>query len=79
MKTTEQQLTRWTQQVAALRSHYDWLLFFSVPKLLTLYKLLAVDDVFHNLDAIVHEISFLSHNDEDTRAAVRAHVEVSCF
>ena len=43
------------QCVAELRNQYDWLLFFSVPKLLLLYHLLQDQ----NLEAIVHEISFL--------------------
>ena len=43
-----------------LRNQYKWLLFFSVPKLLLLYHLLQEEKP--NLEAIVHEISFLCFN-----------------
>ena len=52
----------WMECVAELRSQYDWLLFFSVPKLLRLYHLLQEEDL--NLEAIVHEISFLCSNEQ---------------
>ena len=52
----------WMERVAELRSQYDWLLFFSVPKLLCLYHLLQEEDL--NLEAIVHEISFLCSNEQ---------------
>ena len=55
-------LNMWMERVAELRSQYDWLLFFSVPKLLRLYHLLQEEDL--NLEAIVHEISFLCSNEQ---------------
>ena len=56
-------LTEWIQHVAALRNKYDWLLFFKVPKLLLLYHLLTAKDP--NLEAIMHEISFLCSNKQE--------------
>ena len=55
-------LTTWMQSVDELRNQYDWLLFFSMPKLLILYDLLQAER--SNLEAIVHEISFLCSNEQ---------------
>ena len=70
---TEVKLTSWMQCVADLRSQYDWLLFFNVPKLLILYHLLREND---NLEAIVHEISFLCSNEQAALESAREAVEV---
>ncbi len=84
MKDTGKQLTVWTQKVAELRNQYDWLLFFSVPKLLNFYSMLKVVETEEQYDRIVHEISFLCCNDRATRDAVKAsmkvrlHVHTSC-
>ena len=61
----------------SLHEEYGWLLFFSIPKRLTLYKLLASEDVLQQLDRIVHEISFLCHNDSTPRDRFRSQVKVS--
>ena len=63
------------QSVDELRNKYDWLLFFSLPKLLVLYHLLRAEDP--NLEAIVHEISFLCSNEQAAWKGVQAGVEVS--
>ena len=67
-------LTPWKKRVAELRSQYDWLLFFSMPKLLRLYYLLQVEDP--NLEAIVHEISFLCCNEQAALESMWKMVEV---
>ena len=69
-------LATWLQSVDELRTEYDWLLFFSVPKLLTLYHLLQAEDP--NLETIVHEISFLCSNEQAAWKDVCMKVEVSC-
>ena len=68
-------LATWLQSVDELRAKYDWLLFFSVPKLLILYHLLQVEDP--NLETIVHEISFLCSNEQAAWKGVCMKVEVS--
>ena len=69
---TEKMLTNWMQRVAELRSQYDWLLFFSVPKLLLVYHLLQEE----NVEAIVHEISFLCSNEQDAWESAQVEVKV---
>ena len=61
--------------MAELRNQFDWLLFFSVPKLLLLYGLLREEGP--DLEAIVHEISFLCCNEQATWESVRKIVQVS--
>lgn len=62
------------QRVTELRSQYNWLLFFRVPKLLLLYHLLIVEHPY--VEAIVHEISFLFSHDQDAWKSARKMVEV---
>ena len=61
-----------------LRSQYDWLLFFSIPKILRLYKLLSVcnsePEVIYR---IVREISFLCPNNLSTRDMLYGNILVS--
>ena len=63
------------QHVNELRSQYHWLLFFSVPKLLLLYRLLQEKKI--NVEAIVHEISFLCSNEQASWKNAHDLVEVS--
>ena len=63
------------QHVAELRSQYNWLLFFSVPKLLLLYHQLQEENP--SVEAIVHEISFLCSNEQATWKNAHKLVEVS--
>ena len=64
-----------------LRSQYDWLLFFSIPKILRLYKLLSgsEDCEQEEVDKIVCEISFLCQNDVSTRNTLKKIVQVTLF
>lgn len=60
-----------------LRSQFDWLLFFSIPKILRLYKLVSeCEDTSRQLDEIVGEISFLCQNNEATRQNLKLRVQV---
>lgn len=68
-------LDEWMQQVDELRNQYHWLLFFSVPKMLHLYHLLQ--EKRPNVEAIVHDISFLCCNEQATWENTRVMVEVS--
>ena len=68
-------LIKWMDSVDKLRTKYDWLLCFSMPKLLLLYHLLQAEDP--NLDAIMHEISFLCSNEPGDWEGIQVEVEVS--
>lgn len=76
VKDTEKQLAVWMQRVTELRNQYDWLLFFSVPKLLTIYSMLKSAEPENQFDQIVQEISFLCNNDQATRDAIKARMKV---
>lgn len=77
---TESQLTAWASTVTKLRSKYDWLLFFSVPKQLLLYQLIHKWDEENTeecVDMIVKEVMFLVTNDPMTRQELRERIEVT--
>ncbi len=77
VRETEVNLESWKKRVTELRSQYDWLLFFSIQKILRLYKLVSVCEERHEqLDEIVAEISFLCKNDEATRQNLKQRVKV---
>ena len=78
VKETEAALESWKKRVAELRNQYRWLLFFSIPKILYLYKLLSSseDGEPELLDKIVCEISFLCQNDQSSRDALKRSVQV---
>ena len=71
----EKMLTIWTKHLNELRSQHDWLLFFSMPKLLLLYHLIRKEAP--NLEAIVHEISFLCSNEQAAWKSTHELVKVS--
>ena len=58
-----------------LRNQYKWPLFFSMQKLLLLYHLLEEENP--NLEAIVHEISFLFSNTQEAWESALKMVKVS--
>ena len=78
VRETEVILTMWTHKVANLRKEFSWLLFFSLPKLLRLYRLLSEEQ--ENMDVhlkrIVHEISFLCVNNAEVRKRMKTKVQV---
>ena len=77
VRETEINLDSWKKRVTELRSNYDWLLFFSIQKILRLYKLVSVCEGRHEqLHEIVAEISFLCQNDEATRQNLKQRVKV---
>ena len=63
-----------------LRSQYEWLLFFSVPKLLLVYQLMQgwneEEEEEGCLDQLVREIMFLITNDSTTRENLQENIEV---
>lgn len=65
----------WEQEVSELRSQYAWLLYFSIPKMLLLFKLLKSRS--QSIDAIVHEVSFIVYNQKVETTELRQGVLVS--
>ena len=53
---------------------YDKLLFFSIPKILSLHKVLVVTDV--SIDKIVQEIGFLFKNDPEATGKLKTAIKV---
>ncbi len=77
VRETEFMLDKWKKSITELRSQYNWLLFFSIPKILNLYKLVSVwEGQNEQLDEIVAEISFLCQNDEVTRQNLKKCMKV---
>ncbi len=77
VRETEVNLESWKKRVTELQYKYDWLLFFSVQKILRLYELVSVcEGRDEQLDKIVAEISFLCQNDEATRQNLKQYVKV---
>ena len=86
---TEATLTAWASGVTKLRSQYQWLLFFSVPKQLLLYQLIQQCEEEEEegegqgegqgeqcVDLLVREVMFLVSNDTATRKYLRADFQV---
>ncbi len=66
-------LTNWNKEVSDLRARYPWLLFFSVPKMLLLHKLMSSSSQ-DEVKKVVHEVSFLI---AEGRGNLEKKVEVS--
>lgn len=67
-------LSEWEKEVAQLRSQYEQLLFFTIPKLLHLYHMITAPEL--NLDGITQEVSFLFQNEPDVRQKLKNAVKV---
>ena len=76
---TKSKLMNWANHVTELRSQYQWLLFFSVPKQLLLYQLIQNwndKNVEECLDLLLKEVMFLVTNDPITRHHLRQEIQV---
>lgn len=76
---TENKLTKWASSVTRLRSQHEWLLFFSVPKQLLLYRLIQEwnEENAENLVYLVlKEVMFLVSNDHQTREQLSEDIQV---
>lgn len=51
------EVTKWKEDVSNLRTEYEWLLYFSVPKILLLYDLITSPN---GAEKIIQEVSFLT-------------------
>ena len=73
-------LASWSQEVANLRSRYSWLLYFSVPKMLRLYRLISASERHDaHVDMIVHEVSFLAVSQPTEREELSIGVQVRMY
>ncbi len=68
-------LTEWKEMVNHLRSEYEQLLFFSIPKLLHLYQNLVGGKP--NVGRIVNDVGILFKNSDDVQRKLRHTVKVS--
>ena len=58
---TKQALDAWTHEAAELRTNYSWLLYFSIPRMLRLYRLIVPTASDEDIEMkIIHEVSFLN-------------------
>lgn len=55
-----QMLSKWREEVSQLRIQYEQLLFFSIPKLLHLFRMITAEKP--EINAIVQEVGFLFQN-----------------
>ena len=67
-------LSVWEQDVAQLRSQYEQLLFFTIPKLLHLYHMITALEP--DLESIVQEVRFLFQNTPPVRKKLKETIEV---
>ena len=78
MTALEEKLSDWRQKLKQLRSEYDKLLFFHIPKLLRMFKMLycGSSSVLANVPQLVQEVSFLFDSTVDTRKHISASLQV---
>ena len=69
------ELSDWKMMVSNLRSEYEQLLFFSIPKLLHLYQNLLGGH--HNIASIVNDVSILFQNKHEVQRKLKHTVKVS--
>ncbi len=68
---TKHQLNEWKQELSECQARCIWLPFFSMPKVLLVYRFIRSS----SLDDLVHEISFLVSN-ETTRDCLEEKIQV---
>ena len=59
---TQVVVEKWRQKVSDLRICHNWLLYFCMPKLMHLYRLIESSVEVERVDLIIHEVSFLTTN-----------------
>ena len=69
-------LAKWISEVEQLHNSNKWLLFFRIPKLLMLYKVLTSESC--NVTTIHQEIGFLFQRDVTSRQELNKALEVRC-
>lgn len=69
-------LKTWISEVEQLHNSNKWLLFFRIPKLLLLYKVLTYESC--DVTRIHQEIGFLFQRDVTSRQELNKALQVSC-
>ena len=73
----EERLTEWRLKLKHLRTDYDKLLFFYIPKMLRMFKMLhSGSSVLENVPQLVQEVSFLFDSTVETRQHLTASLQV---
>ena len=73
----EEKLTEWRRKLKRLRTDYDKLLFFYIPKMLRMFKMLhSGSSVLENVPQLVQEVSFLFDSTVETREHLTASLQV---
>ena len=73
----EEKLTEWRQKLKHLRTDYDKLLFFYIPKMLRMFKMLhSGSSLQENVPQLVQEVSFLFDSTAETREHLTASLQV---
>ena len=70
----QEEVEEWKVEVSKLRAQHSWLLYFSIPKMLLLHK--QITSSSPDIDAIVHEVSFIVYNQKIGRTKLRRGVIV---
>lgn len=70
-------LVGWEEQMAELRSEYEQLLYFSVPKLLHLYQNLIAPEP--SPESIMHDVGFLFENTPSVQAQLKQTIQVRTY
>ena len=70
-------MSKWSQELKQLRTDYDKLLFFHIPKMLRLLKMLHhYSSVLDNVPQLVQEVNFLFDSTVDTRKRLTTSLQV---
>ena len=73
----EKKLTEWRLKLKHLRTDYDKLLFFYIPKMLRMFKMLHTgSSVAEYVPQLVQEVSFLFDSTAETREHLTASLQV---
>ena len=77
MNALEEKLSEWRLKLKQLRNDYDKLLFFHIPKMLRMFKMLyRGSSVLENVPQLVQEVSFLFDSTVETREHITATLQV---
>ena len=77
VNSLEKELTEWRLKLKQLHTDYDKLLFFHIPKMLRMFKMLyRGSSVLENVPQLVQEVSFLFDSTVETREHITATLQV---
>ena len=77
VNSLEKELTEWRLKLKQLHTDYDKLLFFHIPKMLRMFKMLYYgSSVLESVPQLVQEVSFLFDSTVETREHITATLQV---